>query len=85
MLLTHLTRNLWHTINEWQEIARQRRAIRHLSDEILKDIGLSRSDADREASRPFWDSSPKPDLTLRARGSSTGRVKTRECRHVCCA
>jgi uncharacterized protein YjiS (DUF1127 family) len=37
------------------ERARSRRALSALSDEQLKDIGLSRSDAFREASRPFWD------------------------------
>lgn len=36
------------------EKSRSRRALSALSDEQLKDIGLSRSDAFREASRPFW-------------------------------
>nr|WP_319250103.1 DUF1127 domain-containing protein [uncultured Celeribacter sp.] len=38
-----------------REIARQRRALANLSDEQLKDIGLSRADVEREAERPFWD------------------------------
>ena len=37
------------------EKSRSRRALSALSDEQLKDIGLSRSSAFREASRPFWD------------------------------
>jgi uncharacterized protein YjiS (DUF1127 family) len=37
------------------ERRRSRRALLRLNDDQLKDIGLSRADADREASRPFWD------------------------------
>jgi uncharacterized protein YjiS (DUF1127 family) len=36
-------------------VARERRALRALSDEALKDIGLSRADAYREGTRSFWD------------------------------
>jgi uncharacterized protein YjiS (DUF1127 family) len=39
----------------WQELAQQRRALMRLDDHMLKDIGLSRVDALREAERPFWD------------------------------
>jgi uncharacterized protein YjiS (DUF1127 family) len=38
----------------WHERARQRRALLRLDDRMLKDIGISRADAEREASRPFW-------------------------------
>jgi uncharacterized protein YjiS (DUF1127 family) len=38
----------------WVEVARQRRALLALSDEMLKDIGISRSQADFEGSKPFW-------------------------------
>lgn len=34
---------------------RSRRALQDLSDEQLKDIGISRADAYREFRRPFWD------------------------------
>ncbi|MGB0696668.1 MAG: DUF1127 domain-containing protein [Rhodospirillaceae bacterium] len=37
------------------EIARQRRDLASLDDRMLADIGYSRSEADAEASRPFWD------------------------------
>ena len=37
------------------EKRRSRRALSALNDELLKDIGLSRSQALRESSRPFWD------------------------------
>jgi uncharacterized protein YjiS (DUF1127 family) len=33
---------------------RSRRLLLELTDEQLRDIGVSRADADREAERPFW-------------------------------
>lgn len=36
-------------------LARQRRALRDIDDHILKDIGLTRRQAEQEAARPFWD------------------------------
>jgi uncharacterized protein YjiS (DUF1127 family) len=41
----------------WREVRKQRRALLALSDHLLKDIGILRLDAIREASRPFWDTS----------------------------
>lgn len=38
----------------WQERARERRALGTLSDHMLKDLGLSRSDAGRESAKRFW-------------------------------
>jgi len=38
----------------WQHRCRGRHALRHLDDRLLKDIGLSRVAAAREASKPFW-------------------------------
>jgi uncharacterized protein YjiS (DUF1127 family) len=38
----------------WVEVHRQRRALLALSDDMLKDIGISRSQADFEGSKPFW-------------------------------
>jgi uncharacterized protein YjiS (DUF1127 family) len=40
-------------------VASQRRALRLLDDHQLKDLGLSRADALREANRPFWDVPPR--------------------------
>jgi uncharacterized protein YjiS (DUF1127 family) len=48
------------TLLRWQELARQRRALGALSDHMLKDLGLSRADALREAGRPFWDDGGEP-------------------------
>jgi uncharacterized protein YjiS (DUF1127 family) len=39
----------------WQELARQRRSLLSLDDRMLKDIGITRADATREGTRPFWD------------------------------
>ncbi len=38
----------------WQERAAQRTHLAALGDHALKDIGISRADADREAAKPFW-------------------------------
>ena len=38
----------------WHELARQRRALLTLNDRMLKDIGATRAEAEREAGRPFW-------------------------------
>lgn len=46
--------DLYLLLESWVERHRQRRALHQLSDELLKDIGVSRADALREASKPFW-------------------------------
>jgi uncharacterized protein YjiS (DUF1127 family) len=40
----------------WHDRARERRALIELSDHMLRDIGISRAEACREAARPFWRS-----------------------------
>ncbi|WP_234455427.1 DUF1127 domain-containing protein [Thermohalobaculum xanthum] len=42
-------------IERWLRVAAERRRLASLPDEVLKDIGVSRAEADAEASRPFWD------------------------------
>ncbi|WP_229677900.1 DUF1127 domain-containing protein [Caldovatus sediminis] len=42
------------TLGLWLERARQRRRLAALTDAALRDIGISRHDAAREASKPFW-------------------------------
>ena len=45
-----------HTIDRWIARSRQRRALRDIAeiDYLLKDIGVSREEAFREAGKPFW-------------------------------
>ena len=38
----------------FHERTRQRQALRALDDRLLKDIGVSRAEAEREANKPFW-------------------------------
>lgn len=40
----------------WQQRAQDRRALRALDAHMLHDIGLSRSDVERESSKHFWQS-----------------------------
>jgi len=41
-------------LKQWQQNYRTRKALFKLSDQQLKDIGLSREQAHKEASKPFW-------------------------------
>lgn len=41
-------------LERWVERRRQRQALLSMSDALLKDIGLGRGDAEREAHKPFW-------------------------------
>ncbi len=38
----------------WLNRHRQRRVLDGLSDHMLKDLGVSRAEVDREISKPFW-------------------------------
>jgi uncharacterized protein YjiS (DUF1127 family) len=51
---TTLRQAFWRLKAAWM-VRRQRRALMALDDRMLADIGLSRSQAYREASRPFGD------------------------------
>lgn len=48
----------WNQISrrfaEWQRRSRSRQELQGLSDETLRDIGITRCDAHREARKPFW-------------------------------
>ncbi|HEY0286854.1 MAG TPA: DUF1127 domain-containing protein [Pseudomonas sp.] len=39
----------------WLQLHRERMALASLSDDALKDMGLSRADIQQEVERPFWD------------------------------
>lgn len=42
-------------ISRWWQLHRERQLLAGLSDDALKDIGLSRADIQQETERPFWD------------------------------
>jgi uncharacterized protein YjiS (DUF1127 family) len=42
-------------IARWYKLHRERITLASLSDDALKDIGLSRADVYGETDRPFWD------------------------------
>ena len=39
---------------DWRERAHQRRTLARLDDRLLRDMGLSRSDVEKEVVKPFW-------------------------------
>ena len=41
-------------LGTWFERSRQRRALAELDDRLLDDIGVTRSEARREAAKPLW-------------------------------
>jgi len=84
MSLIQTIKRIYTKISDWREVYRQRRELRELSDHLLKDIGISRSDAMREASRAFWDNTPDYDVTLRKRGKSGARADGSRGKLTCC-
>lgn len=51
LLLSGLLGRIGRAVERW----RQRRDLLELTDPELRDIGLTRRQARREAARPFWD------------------------------
>jgi uncharacterized protein YjiS (DUF1127 family) len=39
---------------EWRQRARSRSELQYLSDQTLRDIGVTRCDVHRELTKPFW-------------------------------
>lgn len=48
-------KGLYNRIKTALRVYQERRSLLTLSDRTLKDLGLSRADAHREAARSFWD------------------------------
>lgn len=46
--------SIFDSIGLWMERVRQRQTLASLPDHMLKDIGVSRIDAQREAGKVFW-------------------------------
>jgi uncharacterized protein YjiS (DUF1127 family) len=49
-----LRKKLVETLREWRRRLRSRRDLMTLSDRDLWDMRLTRTDAEQEASKPFW-------------------------------
>lgn len=43
-----------HRLLAWSSRARQRRALEALDDALLRDVGLTRDEIERETRKPFW-------------------------------
>ena len=54
--LGELWRRLEAVLNLWRDRAVTRQQLAEMDDRLLKDIGLTRLDAEREYSKPFWRS-----------------------------
>ncbi|WP_020676171.1 DUF1127 domain-containing protein [Geopsychrobacter electrodiphilus] len=72
----HQLKSYWNhltaTFQRWNELTRQRRQLREMEEHILKDIGISRADAERIAGRRWFWQDPlnrKEDLDQRYRSS----------------
>ncbi|TIT04371.1 DUF1127 domain-containing protein [Mesorhizobium sp.] len=53
--LVRVVRSLFMWIGTMVDRRRSRLVLLEMTDDQLKDIGISRSDAHREGLRPFWD------------------------------
>ena len=84
MTLGQAILSAWLKVKAWREVSRQRRELRDLSDHLLKDIGISRADATREADRYFWDQNPNFDVSLRKRGESNDTFESKSSKLTCC-
>ena len=51
----HLVSDLLHKFCRWCELHKEREMLASLSDEALKDIGMSRADVEFESVKPFWN------------------------------
>ncbi len=43
-----------HQFTVWRRLSQSRSELQFLSDQSLRDIGLSRCEVHREAAKPFW-------------------------------
>lgn len=48
-------RRFWSLLSFWLGVWRERQALSQLSDDDLRDIGLTRADVEREVRRRPWD------------------------------
>ncbi|MHB1397177.1 MAG: DUF1127 domain-containing protein [Trichloromonadaceae bacterium] len=79
MMLFRLVGKFLAKIRFWKAISTSRAELDQMSDELLNDIGISRVEAAREASRPFWDTAPVKDIWHRNRPPSGPKPKNSHC------
>lgn len=56
-VMAAIVRPVWvlaESLLDWHGRWKQRQALLSLDEHLLKDIGVSRLDADHEARKPFW-------------------------------
>lgn len=49
------TYGVWRLVTYWANLYRQRRDLAKLDSHLLKDIGVTEAEAQKEANRPVWD------------------------------
>ena len=54
LALTEAANHAVATLREWRRRSRERAELAELDDRMLKDIGLSRADAEFLSNKPFW-------------------------------
>lgn len=52
--LYHNVASSWSTVANWHARSKQRLALLSLDDRMLKDVGVTRAQAEAEAAKPFW-------------------------------
>jgi len=63
MILIPMVNRVMAKILVWREIYVERTTLSKMSDDLLKDIGISKAEADQEANRHFWDTSSFKDMS----------------------
>jgi uncharacterized protein YjiS (DUF1127 family) len=52
--LAALARSLFDMVVAWQDRSRERAQLSGLDDRLLRDMGLTRAEVDRELNKAFW-------------------------------
>ena len=50
----HFWSGIAHRVAHWYTLHQEREALARMSDDALKDLGMSRADIQQEAELPFW-------------------------------
>lgn len=61
MIVFSLANKVVSKLLYWREIHMEREQLSRMGEDLLKDIGISKAEAEREANRPFWDASSFAD------------------------